>query len=1206
MHNGDESFYFKRKIPPCSKLNAILSETPSGSKRWGIEPNIRRMWVAVDNRLYIWKYVSLNDDEIVTGIDGKDIEIRGESVNDTNTNDSTNDFIEFSDITEPIQQVLFAPPKPDIFSDNINCVCIVATTKDIHVLGVNISTKDKLTLFNTGLSTPNSLRINKMAYELPTGRIFCAANDGSLFEVDYSAEDSLLGLRPKCRKLETTSFIWRVLPIINIFRSKDGLIDIAVDSKRGLLYTLSSRSNIACYRLAKGKSLSLVCELKNVHKTVKRRRRGMKMTTAPRNLVSIAPMFGTARICLAALCSDGARLYFALRQDSKLELAHLRMPQTSVIISSITSSFLNSEFCVISCKNELQHVTLDNGAGEYRRDDLTETQTSDWLASLDEYSQFSDFMLIHSPLLSEERTSTAPNGANFHERTFVEMNAVYGMEQGLLEIKPYIPRAARCTEPNVLVTQHCTPPRELHCLMNDFSVLVASERRPVDVLLNILLAENENQFLLFAEHYGVLQTCEMCLEIATVPGGFSYFAETVTDRVISAAKNNVLNKFGNPRTPDSIPEQALCLRLARILEGIWSVQVLLLEQDNILQVSVDDEVLSQILANLEAVYVFMADNQFFFDSDAQTERTLIDDLCVFALTAIDVINVLKLFKSINLSAISGYLPKELDINETLFCSCVLSFRGKEVIYSIVDAIIEEGIVHEKCGDFNIKDELVKYPRLFPASVMASFSGMECLYSALKAEERTAKQLLKRSLRFFKQASSVPLTEICERYRKCQYFKGVISICCSQALKRDPENVAYKAMNETTRNETNMAILSSRFEAYSPALDMIRWLSKLQYEPAKEAEKVLGKRSPSDVFNMTLMFAVSSTTDSLFHVFLYDLLVEIAPDSLCHLQTPYIEEFLSDSYPLLLVKYLVINNHGVKAANALYRIARGDLPLDEPLTLDKCLEYLAEARYLIEASLNDANETHLPGFTALRKSIEKDLSAVKIQRKIVKRLRVLETTVLESNPASVRERIRELESTISELDFLMKTCQQFGLYDVCILLLKENGICDVVAAKDLWERLILFSPIETPATLGTRVVETIKYVSQDGALCPLQTIYFLLELYGFDHAELENTGFATETLRQAGLDENEIVSTISQTLTETLTEPSFAEEKERIGAVYNVQSTIFQMLTKTFYNCVCRSTTLSEDAKQDARTVLNAYHDVFSGDEFAEISEKLSH
>lgn len=199
----------------------------------GILPELGRAWISVDNRLYLWDY----------------------------TNPVM--YTLYNGLSDVIVSVALATPKAGIFTDIVKYVLVVATTVEVVLLAVTFRPSSdrnylELKLQNTQytISTDNTT-IFKIVCSVK-GRIFLAGNDRNLYELVYETSSEswreFIGFDEphKCKKVSHSS--WSLInildPVFRVFGGvEDGLVDLAVDDLRGILYGVSSNGNLSIFHL---------------------------------------------------------------------------------------------------------------------------------------------------------------------------------------------------------------------------------------------------------------------------------------------------------------------------------------------------------------------------------------------------------------------------------------------------------------------------------------------------------------------------------------------------------------------------------------------------------------------------------------------------------------------------------------------------------------------------------------------------------------------------------------------------------------------------------------------------------------------------------------------------------------------------------------------------------------------------------------------
>lgn len=210
----------------------------------GIFPEISRCWITIDNKLILW-----------------------------NIKDSA-DFQTIDDIKHTILKVALVKPKPNMFVDYVHHLLLITTPFDIYVLAISYNeSTGELNVFNTGMCVSvHGLDVSEIVCYEKTGQVFFSGrtNGLNIWGLQYSGSDDWFN--SKCNKVCLTQSAWSSLLPSNIISklpgsglvqsffeddpkySQETIIQLTVDQSRGIIYSLSSKSNIKAY-LITGHSL---------------------------------------------------------------------------------------------------------------------------------------------------------------------------------------------------------------------------------------------------------------------------------------------------------------------------------------------------------------------------------------------------------------------------------------------------------------------------------------------------------------------------------------------------------------------------------------------------------------------------------------------------------------------------------------------------------------------------------------------------------------------------------------------------------------------------------------------------------------------------------------------------------------------------------------------------------------------------------------
>eukprot|EP00743_Colponemidia_sp_Colp-15_P008436 GILK01009170.1.p1 GENE.GILK01009170.1~~GILK01009170.1.p1 ORF type:complete len:1662 (+),score=272.64 GILK01009170.1:89-5074(+) len=256
----------------------------------GLFPEISRAWVTFDNRIYLWNY------------------------------DEPSEIQTYDGLNQIIVSAGLVRPKPNIFVDEVQYLLVLSTAVEVVLLGVCFSgnsTKGDMSLILTQYSVPtDNIKMVKIKGSA-TGRIFMGGQDGNLYELSYQSEESWFSR--KCRKLNHSgSRLNMLIPSFLQFGPKEGaIIDIAIDSSRNILYSLSESSTITVFDMGEsGQELIKIASLRR-EEIGERMAMANEKARVVQNAISLVAIsvierHEAERVSLLAVTSNGIRIYFSV------------------------------------------------------------------------------------------------------------------------------------------------------------------------------------------------------------------------------------------------------------------------------------------------------------------------------------------------------------------------------------------------------------------------------------------------------------------------------------------------------------------------------------------------------------------------------------------------------------------------------------------------------------------------------------------------------------------------------------------------------------------------------------------------------------------------------------------------------------------------------------------------------------------------------
>ena len=263
----------------------------------GLFADLNHAWVSIDNALYLWDYTQPDPP-----------------------------LIGFEEQQKQVSAVELVWPRPGVFIQGISRLLIVATTSDIHLVGLSAQPAptggQSVNLYSTGMQISiKGIEVSVVAGSAKTGRVFFAGKDSDdVYELTYQQEERWF--QNRCGKINHTgkginAFTPAPLLGFGAKTSQEYILDMAVDDTRDLLYTLSSRSTIHVFHMTSNNSLSLVISrpLAATLRDISHMPNAMSDLLTDRNMsiIAIEPINAreASKMHLMATTSTGCRIYLS-------------------------------------------------------------------------------------------------------------------------------------------------------------------------------------------------------------------------------------------------------------------------------------------------------------------------------------------------------------------------------------------------------------------------------------------------------------------------------------------------------------------------------------------------------------------------------------------------------------------------------------------------------------------------------------------------------------------------------------------------------------------------------------------------------------------------------------------------------------------------------------------------------------------------------
>ena len=267
----------------------------------GLFAELGHAWFAIDNALYMWDYTSPSPQ-----------------------------LLGFEAQHNNITAVSLAVPRAGVFRPSIKHVIILATSREVMLLGLGSETSSDghktFSLYQTGMTVPlKNHVVTSIASSKKTGRIFFGGEgDNDVYELVYQQEEKWFSSR--CAKYNRTasgiSNIGLPLPELPFFGQKqtEFIQQLVVDDTRNFLYTLSSTSTIRVFHLSAdgGFTLSTTRTAADIYNTIGHIIPLSETLNArvPIASISAVPSSEAPKYHLVATTTTGYRIYLSILGSS--------------------------------------------------------------------------------------------------------------------------------------------------------------------------------------------------------------------------------------------------------------------------------------------------------------------------------------------------------------------------------------------------------------------------------------------------------------------------------------------------------------------------------------------------------------------------------------------------------------------------------------------------------------------------------------------------------------------------------------------------------------------------------------------------------------------------------------------------------------------------------------------------------------------------
>ncbi|KAJ1921195.1 hypothetical protein H4219_000794 [Mycoemilia scoparia] len=1098
----------------------------------GFFPEIKRAWITVDHRLFLWNY------------------------------SEGNDFYSFEDQEQVIVSVALAKPKPGVFVDDIQYVMAVATPLEVLLLGVSVeknltTAAGDITLYATHMSVPADNVAMTAMVGTSEGRIFMAGNDGHLYEFQYQSEDGWLSKR--CKKVNLTlTTISYFIPTFFVRSNDDPVVSLVVDNERKTLYMLTQKSSIEIIYLGpKGNEFFRVFRHNNIATAASMICPSFTEGSSPDfRIVSIhvVPRSESRILHLVAITSGGTRLYFsAIKRNMRYYEGTTAIPARHSIPETL----------------DLVHVRLPEQQGYQSQNQQLGSYPTGNIAKLPNFIHtacYSNGVTIMANAQNDEHDSiigTAPDCgyilkqlSSMTRATLTELSSttlINGKTWAIAEID-----SSNEKHFNDLDTVSCSSPRIFAVLTNS-GVNILSKRRPVDLLLYILSNSTPQggELQEFISIYGQAQTCAMCLTILC--------ADTFDQRMLSvqavasavtvlfefggAPSINERAQFGSSETTPSVKysgrHDGLVLYMSRILMTIWNKSPLVLFKEGLdvplLKVQQSIRSLSEIQSSLSRLRKVIDENPRFIpeqlgenavfspnfkspkDSSGVVHNTseawqaeasslaLIYDLLIQSIEAISFLCLLSDFGITKASTKMSEGNKEGATKltfEQIICTEAGRKVCKDLIMNVINMQLDQNMSVESISDILGQ----RCSSFFSDTDVTFYKGLECIKQAKESDEASNSSiLLQESLKLFKSICGVltieKIDDIVQDYLDLKYEDGALSLVLLSALQGDPADSAMAFWKEgMPENDVRKPVFDRRAACYCCAFGILE-----QFNFGKSSSK-----RPKELFSQCL-----ASNDQLFHFMLYDWLLQNGNGNcLFQVESPLVQEFLmfephTKEKWNILWKYYIHNNDYMNAAIVQKELA--DMANNGDKLKDR-LEYLSLAISNAKSAIHYQNNAHSQ---QLLSDLDEKLEVCLIQMEIYNM----------TDKITSKEVVDSLDSklyNVTELynDFAIP----LELPTVMLMIFKVSNHDDPELVKNIWEAITCNALNESdgsshllPISVKIGEVGTKLYPSE--SVFPIKYIIELALTYTLEFSNEYQPGYISQAILQAKAPHKSIFSVL---------------------------------------------------------------------------------
>ncbi|KAF4123048.1 nuclear pore complex protein Nup155 [Geosmithia morbida] len=1051
--------------------NQVFDHYNSGKLQtlMGLFAEISHAWVVIDNSIFLWDY-TLSDPELIG----------------------------FEDQPHTIHAVALVPPKPGIFVDSINYILALATSADMILLGVSVTTTPagtrSVALYQTKMTLPLRGTDVRIIAGSADGRIFFGgSNEVDVNELYYQSEEKWFSNR--CGRINHTNPGWSSIMTLQssfwVNKAPEHLVDIVIDDSRNLIYTLSSASTIRTYHMEPPSGLKnvIVKEKISCVRDITHMTDDAKLLSSRMEIVSISPIAKqeASKLHLMALTNTGCRLFLSATNASAFYSSSSNLAPQSMQVQFIKFPTQDVARRLAMAGSELQ--TLKPSRQGYR------FPPGYFLDFVSNGVDNTDSLFLAAPETGRIKSVSALSTVKYPESAnWIDIGS--RAEAVGLTTKPFSAAAQPVGFGNELAVQFDEDPTEFAVLTNT-GVHVIRRRRFVDIFASTIRSvvgdEGFDQVARrLIQAYGRVETVSAALAVACGHGGDSRpGAPRAIDQITEDRARGVFVDYGGQPTitetdgtvltTDSVKlssrHDALVLYLARLVRTLWRAPVVELGPAPTGGIAVSSSIplpkLGEVQEYVERLRRFLHANRGLIQglsgpSDLQRASSRQEEVALQAehqalhalQTLMESISegisfVLMLFDE-RVADIYTRLdgPAQEQFKVLTYAELFADSDGKELAKLVVKAIVNRNIesgsnvetvadaLRRRCGSFCSPDDVV------------IFKAQEQLKRASEQPPNTSQSraLLAESLRLFEKVagslSPANLQSAVAQFVELKYYAGAIRLCLVVAHEKDRGNTALSWVNDgRPASDPRAAAYNERKRCY----DMVHEaLSHVDAAAAREPELVDGKLTLMATKRLEAYGVVNNSDDQVFHFDLYAWYVSQGwTDRILAIDSPHVVTFLKRlastdvQHADLLCRFYTNRSRFFDAAEVQVQLATSDFPLGIKDRIR--LLSLAKANANVSTVGVSRQQQQL-----LNHEVSELLEIANIQDDLLERLHA-DVRFDEERRVQVT---RDLDGKIEDLSTLFNSyADQAGYYDLCLLIYHAADYRTSTTIAGTWTNLI---------------------------------------------------------------------------------------------------------------------------------------------------------